>query len=54
MKNCAPAPSLDNKYTAFAKVVDGMEVVKAIEQEPLDGESPRTRVELQRVRVEKP
>jgi cyclophilin family peptidyl-prolyl cis-trans isomerase len=50
----APAPSLDNKYTAFAKVVDGMEVVKAIEQEPLDGESPRTRVELQRVRVEKP
>jgi cyclophilin family peptidyl-prolyl cis-trans isomerase len=50
----APAPSLDNKYTAFAKVVDGMEVVKAIEQEPLDGESPRTRVELQRVRVGKP
>jgi cyclophilin family peptidyl-prolyl cis-trans isomerase len=50
----APAPSLDSKYTAFAKVVEGMEVVKAIEQEPLDGESPRTRVELVTVRIVKP
>jgi len=49
----APAPSLDNKYTAFARVVEGMEVVNAIEQEPLDGESPRTRIDLVRVRVEK-
>jgi peptidyl-prolyl cis-trans isomerase B (cyclophilin B) len=49
----APAPSLDNKYTAFARVVDGMTVVNAIEQEPLDGESPRARIELQRVRIEK-
>jgi cyclophilin family peptidyl-prolyl cis-trans isomerase len=49
----APAPSLDNKYTAFARVVEGMAVVTAIEQEPLDGEAPRTRIELKTVRVAK-
>jgi peptidyl-prolyl cis-trans isomerase B (cyclophilin B) len=49
----APAPSLDNKYTAFARVVEGMGVVTAIEQEPLDGEAPRTRIELKSVRVAK-
>ena len=49
----APAPSLDHKYTAFARVVQGMEVVTAIEQEPLDGEAPRTRVELKTVRISK-
>ena len=49
----ATAPSLDNKYTAFARVVEGMGVVTAIEQEPLDGEAPRTRIELKSVRVAK-
>jgi len=49
----ATAPSLDNKYTAFARVVEGMDVVTAIEQEPLDGEAPRTRIELKSVRVAK-
>ena len=49
----ATAPSLDNKYTAFARVVEGMDVVTEIEQEPLDGEAPRTRIELKSVRVAK-
>jgi cyclophilin family peptidyl-prolyl cis-trans isomerase len=49
----APAPSLDNKYTVFARVVEGMDVVTAIEQEALDGESPRTRIELKAVRIGK-
>jgi cyclophilin family peptidyl-prolyl cis-trans isomerase len=49
----APAPSLDGKYTAFARVVSGMDVVRAIEQEALDGETPRERIDLVRVRVEK-
>jgi peptidyl-prolyl cis-trans isomerase B (cyclophilin B) len=49
----APAPSLDGTYTAFARVVSGMEVVQAIEQEALDGETPRERIDLLRVRVEK-
>lgn len=47
------ASSLDGKYTAFGRVVDGMQVVKAIEAIPTDGETPLARVELSRVRVEK-
>ena len=49
----ARVPSLDGTYTAFGRVVDGMSVVEAIEQVPRDGEAPRTRVELMRVRVVK-
>ena len=47
------ASSLDNKYTAFGRVVSGMETVEAIEAVPLNGEEPVTRVELETVRVEK-
>jgi peptidyl-prolyl cis-trans isomerase B (cyclophilin B) len=47
----ARVPSLDGTYTAFGRVVDGMSVVEAIEKVPCDGETPRTRVELMRVRV---
>ncbi len=47
------AASLDHKYTAFGRVVDGMQVVKAIEAVPTDGDKPLTRVELSRVRIEK-
>jgi peptidyl-prolyl cis-trans isomerase B (cyclophilin B) len=47
------ATSLDHKYTAFGRVVDGMQVVKAIEAVPTDGDKPLGRVELSRVRVEK-
>jgi peptidyl-prolyl cis-trans isomerase B (cyclophilin B) len=47
------AASLDHKYTAFGRVVEGMEVVKAIEAVPTDGDKPLGRVELSRVRVEK-
>ena len=47
----ARVASLDGTYTAFGRVVDGMSVVEAIEQVPRDGEAPRTRVDLLRVRV---
>jgi peptidyl-prolyl cis-trans isomerase B (cyclophilin B) len=47
----ARVPSLDSTYTAFGRVMDGMSVVEAIEQVPRDGEAPRTRVDLLRVRV---
>jgi peptidyl-prolyl cis-trans isomerase B (cyclophilin B) len=47
----ARAAAIDGKYTAFARVVDGMHVVEAIEKVPCDGEAPTTRVELIRVRV---
>jgi len=49
----ARVPSLDGTYTAFGKVVDGTSVVEAIEQVPREGEAPKTRIDLLRVRVVK-
>ncbi len=45
--------ALDGKFAAFAKVTAGMDVVKAIEAMPADGETPREPVMVTRVRVEK-
>jgi cyclophilin family peptidyl-prolyl cis-trans isomerase len=45
------ASSLDNKYTVFGRVVDGMAVVEALAKVPLSGEEPVTRVEITRVRI---
>jgi cyclophilin family peptidyl-prolyl cis-trans isomerase len=47
------AAALDGQYTAFGHVVTGMEAVEAIEKSPRDGETPTTRIELKRVRIEK-
>ncbi len=47
------ASSLDNKYTVFGRVVDGMAVLDAIEQAPVNGEAPLNRIELSRVRVQR-
>ena len=47
------AASLDGKYTVFGRVLEGLEIVDAIERTPLDGEAPRTRIELKSVRVVK-
>jgi len=47
----ARVPSLDGTYTAFGRVVDGMSVAEAIEQVPREGETPKTRIDLLRVRV---
>ena len=47
------ASSLDGKYTVFGRVVDGMAVVDAIEQAPLNGETPVTRIDLKTVRIVK-
>ena len=49
----APAPSLDGKYTAFGRVIEGMEIVHQIEQAPLSGEEPVERIELVRAQVVK-
>jgi cyclophilin family peptidyl-prolyl cis-trans isomerase len=45
--------ALDGQYTAFGRVVDGMSVVEAIEQTPRDGETPKNRIELKSINVEK-
>ena len=47
------AGALDGKYTAFGRVIDGMAVVEAIEQAPLKGEEPVSRIELKQVRLVK-
>jgi peptidyl-prolyl cis-trans isomerase B (cyclophilin B) len=46
------APSLDGKYTAFGRVVDGMDVVEKIEATSVNGETPVNRIDLVRVRVQ--
>ena len=46
-----PADTLDGKYTAFGRVVDGMEVVEAMEVATLEGETPTKRIDVSRARV---
>jgi cyclophilin family peptidyl-prolyl cis-trans isomerase len=46
-------PALDTVYTVFARVVDGMNVVAAIENVETDGETPVDRVDVYRIRVER-
>ncbi len=45
------ASSLDDKYTVFGRVVDGLAVVEAMDQAPVNGETPATRIELKSVRI---
>lgn len=45
--------ALDNQYTAFGRVVEGMGAVEAIEASPRNGEAPLARVELKSVRPER-
>jgi len=45
--------ALDGQYTAFGRVVDGMEAVDAIEASPRTGEAPNSRIDLRTVRIEK-
>jgi cyclophilin family peptidyl-prolyl cis-trans isomerase len=45
------APSLDGKYTAFGRVLDGMGVVEKIDAAPVNGDAPVSRIDLVRVRI---
>ena len=49
----AAPPALDGSYTAFGRVVDGMNVVEAIEQTPRTGETPNTRIEVKSIKIER-
>ncbi len=48
------ATALDGVYTAFGRVVDGMDAVDRIEQTPTTGETPNERIELRSIRVIRP
>ena len=50
----AAAPTLDGKYTAFGRVVDGLAAVDTIEQAPVTDEEPVTRIDLKSARVVAP
>ncbi len=41
-----PSPHLDGQYTAFGRIVEGMDVLDAFEKEELDGETPKRRLEI--------
>lgn len=43
--------SLDGKFTAFAKVVSGMDVLNAIASVPLDGETPKDPIRVTKATV---
>jgi cyclophilin family peptidyl-prolyl cis-trans isomerase len=45
--------AITGKYASFARVTSGMDVVKAIEAVPVDGETPREPVLVVKVRIEK-
>jgi peptidyl-prolyl cis-trans isomerase B (cyclophilin B) len=48
-----PSAMLDGKYTAFARVVDGLGVLEALENVAVNGEAPQSRVEVKHVRIER-
>ncbi len=41
-----PAPHLDGQYSAFGRIIEGIEVLDAFEKEELDGETPKRRLEI--------
>ena len=49
----ARTPSLDGKYTVFGRVVSGMDVIEKIEAAPLNGEEPVSRIDVNRVTVDR-
>jgi peptidyl-prolyl cis-trans isomerase B (cyclophilin B) len=44
-------PALDNQYTVFGRVVSGVDVLEKIENTPLNGEAPVSRIEITGVRL---
>ena len=45
-------PALDGKNVAFAKVVEGLEVVDKIAEAELDGDKPKERIEIKKITIQ--
>jgi cyclophilin family peptidyl-prolyl cis-trans isomerase len=50
----APSPHLDGKYSAFGRVLEGLDVLDAFEEQEVDGETPVRRLELVEAVIEDP
>ncbi len=48
----ADTPTLDGNYSAFARVVEGLGVLDLFEQEEVDGETPKRRLEVIRATLD--
>jgi len=48
----AAAPHLDGQYSAFARVVEGLEVLEAFEKEEVNGETPKRRLEIVEAKID--
>ena len=46
------APHLDGKYAAFGRVIEGLEVLDAFNNEGVDGETPRRRLEIIEAKID--
>lgn len=46
------APHLDGQYSAFGRVVEGLEVLDAAEKEEVEGEKPKRRLEILEARID--
>ena len=47
-----PAPHLDGQYSAFGRIIDGIDVLAAFEKEEVDGETPKRRLEILEAAIE--
>ncbi|MCZ2156960.1 MAG: peptidylprolyl isomerase [Bryobacterales bacterium] len=48
----ADAPTLDGNYSAFARVVEGLDVLDLYDREDVDGETPKLRLEVIRATLD--
>ena len=48
----APSPALDGQFSAFGRVVEGLDVLDAFAKEEVDGETPKRRLEIIEATVE--